>query len=76
MQGGGLGAEQEEEEEEEEAKEKDDSGKRIYKRGLPVRRLGDDLSRMDYDVIFTKHDHAVPLKLDPKAKRLLKIANK
>jgi hypothetical protein len=73
--GGGFGAEQEEEEEEE-VKEKDDSGKRIYKRGLPVRRLGDDLSRMVYDVIFTKHDHAVPLKLDPEAKKLLKIGNK
>lgn len=68
---GGLGGD--EEEEEEEVEEKDKNGKRIYKRGLPVRRLGEDLSQMSYDIVFTKHDQPVQKKIDAAAKKLLKI---
>ena len=73
--GGDLGGGDDDEEEKEEIKEKDENGKRIYKRGLPVRRLGDDLSRMEFDIVFTKHDQAVQKKIDPTAKKLLKLAN-
>jgi hypothetical protein len=74
--GGGFGGgDDDEDEEEEKIKEKDEAGKRIYKRGLPVRDLGDNLSRMSYDVVFTKHDQAVQKKIAPRAKTLLRIPN-
>lgn len=76
IQIGGAGAIEEEEEEEDEVKEKDDQGRRIYKRGLPVRKLGDDVSKMDYDVTFTKHAHPVPLKIDATARKLLRLDSK
>lgn len=69
--GGGFGGD---DEEEEKVQEKDKDGKRIYKRGLPVRDLKDNLSRMDFDIILTKHGEAKQLKIDPQAKKLLHIA--
>ena len=68
---GGLGGG--EEEKEEEVKEKDEQGNRIYKRGLPVRKLRETISRLDYDIRFTKHGMPVPHKLDERARKLLRI---
>ena len=70
--GGGFGGD-DEEEDEEEVKEKDKDGNRIYKRGLPIRKLEDDVSKVDYDITFTKIDQTVKIKLDPRARKLLRI---
>jgi hypothetical protein len=49
------GAEAGGDEPEEEIKETDEQGKRIYKRGLPVRKLGSDVSLIDFDIRFSEH---------------------
>jgi hypothetical protein len=41
--------------EEEEVQEKDEQGNRIYKRGLPVRKLGESTSLADLDATFSEH---------------------
>ena len=72
--GGGFGGDDDEEDEaDEEVQEKDKDGNRIYKRGLPIRKLEDDLSKLDYDVTFTKHGQPVEVKLDPRARKLLRF---
>ena len=69
--GGGGG--DDEDEDEDELREKDAKGRRIYKRGLPVRRLGDNVSRMDFDIVLSKHDRPVKLGLPAAAKQLLRL---
>ena len=51
------------------------SGSTELQRELALfRAMKDDLSRMDFDAILTKHGEAMQLELDPKAKKLLRIA--
>lgn len=70
---GGLPGGGEEEEEEEEVKERDDQGRRIYRRGLPVRKLDKATSRMDFTATFTQHGHPLKIQLSDRARRLLRI---
>lgn len=75
--GAGFGEEEEEEEEKEEDKEevktRDAQGNRIYKRGLPIRKLKDSLSRMEFDISFTKHGQPYVFELDAAGRKLLRL---
>ena len=46
---------------------------RNIKSAEQLRKLTDDLSRMDFDAILTKHGQAMQRKLDAAAKKLLRI---
>lgn len=71
IQGGGgdFGAD---EDEEEEVAEKDKNGKRIYRRGLPIRQLGNRLTRLTFDVVLSKLGEESTMKIDSEARRILK----
>jgi len=71
--GGGFGDDEEEEDEEEEVKTRDAQGNRIYKRGLPVRKLKDSLSKMEFNISFTKHGEPYVFELDAAARKLLRL---
>lgn len=73
--GGGLGDDDEgdEEEEEEQVKTHDAQGNRLYKRGLPVRKLKDSLSKMEFDISFTKHGQPYVFELDDAGRKLLRL---
>ena len=59
------------EEEEEEVQETDENGDRIYKRGLPVRNLGNKLSLADFDITFSEHGKTFTVELDDEYRELL-----
>lgn len=70
----GAGMDDDEPEEEVEAvAEFDDDGKRIYKKGLPVRELGDSISLIDFDVTFTDHGKTFSPDLDEAQRALLRL---
>ncbi len=71
--GGGGDEKDEGADEEKDVRETDAQGNRIYKGGLPVRKLGDSLSMVDFDVTLSKHDQTFAVDLDQKARRLLKL---
>ncbi len=72
--GGGFDEEDEEDEkEEEEVKTRDAQGKRLYKRGLPVRKLKNSLSKMEFDISFAKHGEPHVFDLDTTARKLLRL---
>ncbi|MCB9870955.1 MAG: hypothetical protein H6836_01995 [Planctomycetes bacterium] len=73
--GAGLGGDNDNDQEDEDSKvkEKDKDGKRIYKRGMPVRRLRSDTSKLTFDILLSDHERPAPLKLDEKSKKLLRI---
>ena len=52
---GGGGGGGDDDEEEEDVEEFDGDGKRLYKKGMPVRALGEKLSLADFDVSFSEH---------------------
>ena len=70
--GGGLG-EEEEDEQEEEVKTHDAQGNRLYRRGLPVRKLKESLSKMEFDISFTKHGQPYVFELDAVGRKLLRL---
>ncbi|MHC5072483.1 MAG: hypothetical protein ACYTGO_18575 [Planctomycetota bacterium] len=75
---GGFGEEKDEEEEEEEDEEeevrtRDAQGNRLYKRGLPVRKLLDSLSKMQFNISFTKHGQPYVFELDAAGRKLLRL---
>ncbi len=64
---------EEEEEEPEEVEELDAEGNRIYKKGMPVRELTDQLSAMEFDVRFKAHGKPFVADLDGASKRFLRL---
>lgn len=73
--GGGFGEEDEEDEDdEEEVKTRDAQGNRIFKRGLPVRKLKDSLSKMEFNISFTKHGEPYVFELDAAGRKLLRLS--
>lgn len=70
---GGQDIDVEENTEEDDTEENDAQGNRIYKKGLPVRRLGQGTSLLDFDITFTDHGKAAAPELDATARKLLKI---
>ena len=70
---GGIGGGDEEIEEEEPLEERDADGNRIYKKGLPVRNLEDDVSLVDFDVSFSDHGKTFAVELAPSARKLLRL---
>lgn len=72
--GGGFDDEDEEEDEDEdEVKTRDAQGNRLYKRGLPVRKLKDSLSKMEFKISFTKHGQPYVFELDADGRKLLRL---
>lgn len=66
---GGMGGDVEEDKEE--VLETDENGDRIYKKGLPVRGLGDKLSLADFDITFSEHDKTFAVDLTNEDRQLL-----
>ena len=48
-----------------------EKGDRIYKKGLPVRKLGEKLSLADFDITFSEHGKTFTIKLDDENRELL-----
>lgn len=72
IQGAGMG-DGEEEAEEDPVEEFDGEGERLYKKGLPVRKLGKELSLTDFDISFTDHGKTFSVDLDDSQRRLLRL---
>ncbi len=74
---GGFGGEDDEDDEDEDeeqvVKTRDAQGNRLYKRGLPVRKLKDSLSKMQFNISFTKHGQPYVFKLDAVGRKLLRL---
>lgn len=71
---GGFGGEEDEDEDEEQVvKTRDAQGNRLYKRGLPVRKLKDSLSKMQFKISFTKHGQPYVFELDATGRKLLRL---
>lgn len=70
VQGGG---EDEDEDAEEEIQTIDENGNRIYKKGLPVRKIEDGQSAMSFTVRFKEHDKPTLPKLSDEARTLLRM---
>ena len=56
-----------------EIQERGRDGQRIYKDGLPVRALKDNVSVMEFDVVLSGHGRAPRGRLDGRARRLLRV---
>ena len=65
--------EDDEEDDEDEVKTRDAQGNRLYKRGLPVRKLRDSLSKMRFNISFTKHGQPYVFELDATGRKLLRL---
>ena len=70
--GGGFGDE-DDEEDEKEVKIRDAQGNRIYKRGLPRRKLKDSQSKMEFNISFTKHGQPYVFEMDAAGRKLLRL---
>lgn len=70
---GGQEVDVEENSDTDDTEETDAQGNRIYKKGLPVRKLGEGTSLLDFDIAFADHGKKFTPALDANARKLLKI---
>ena len=71
VNGGGGGGD--DDEEEEDVEEFDGDGKRLYKKGMPVRALGEKLSLADFDVSFSEHGKTFDVDVPKAIAKFLKL---
>jgi hypothetical protein len=73
--GGDLDIE-DEADKEAEVEETDAQGNRVYQKGLPVRKLDDTTSMLDFDIVFSDHGKSFAPEIGDKGRKLLKLGAK